>query len=76
MKFWEDCLLICLDNKANVPVGEPGKPQATGVWDHNHSLAPFSGPILSALDHDLHLAGIIPSVVFVLDVQSNLDYPN
>ena len=25
-------------------------------------------PILSALDHDVHLAGIVPSVAFALDV--------
>ena len=56
-----------------MPVGEPGKPQATGVRDHNHSLAPLDGPgpVLSAMDHDFHLAGIIPSVAFVLDIPDN-----
>ena len=71
VKFREHCLMICLDDKANVPVGEPGKPQATGVRGHNRSLAPVSGLILSALDYDFHLAGIIPSVVFVFDVPSS-----
>ena len=32
------------------------------------SLAPVDGPVLSALDHDFHLAGIIPSVTFILDI--------
>ena len=71
VKFREYCLMICLDDKANVPVGEPGRPQATGVWGHNHSLASLEGPNLSALDHDFHLAGIVPSVAFVLDLPGN-----
>ena len=29
IKFRDNCLMICLDDKATVPVGEPGKPQAT-----------------------------------------------
>ena len=71
VKFKEHSLMICLDDKANVPVGEPGKPQATGVRGHNRSLAPVDGPILGALDHDFHLAGIIPSVAFILDIPSD-----
>ena len=69
VKFREHCLMICLDDKANVPVGEPGKPQATGVRGHNRSSVPVSCPILPALDHDFHLAGIIPSVVLFLMYQ-------
>ena len=68
VKFQEYCLMVCLDDKATVPVGEPGKPQATGVRGHNCSLAPVHGSILSALDHDFHLAGVVPSVAFVLDI--------
>ena len=55
VKFRENCLMICLDDKATVPLGEPGKPQATGVRGHNRSLAPLNGPVLSAMDHDFHL---------------------
>lgn len=61
--------MICLDEKATVPVEEPGRPQAMEVCGHNHSLAPVDGPLLSAMDHDFHLAGIIPSVAFILDIQ-------
>ena len=71
VKFREYCLMICLDDKANVPVGEPGRPQATGVRGHNRSLASLEGPNLSALDHDFHLVGIVPSVAFVLDIPGN-----
>ena len=44
--------MICLDDKATVLVGEPGKPQATRVHGRNCSLAPVDGPLLSAMDHD------------------------
>ena len=74
VKFQENCLMICLVDKANVPVGEPGKPQATGVRGHNRSLAPVDGPVVSALDHDFHFAGIVPSVAFVMHLpHSTLD---
>ena len=63
--------MITFDDKANIPVGESGKPQATGRRGRNHSCAPVSGPILSALDHDFHWAGVIPFVAFVLDIPSS-----
>ena len=66
VKHQKYCLMISLDDKATVPVGEPEQPQSTGVRGHNQSLALVDGPALSALDHDFHLAGIIPSVPFVL----------
>ena len=40
VKFREHCLMIYFDDKANVPVGKLGKPQATVVRGHNRSLAP------------------------------------
>ena len=45
VKFREYCLMIYLDDKANMPVEEPGRPQATGVQGHNRSLASLEGPI-------------------------------
>ena len=42
--------MVCLDDKVTVPVGEPGKPQATGVRGHNRSLSPVDGPLLWAMD--------------------------
>ena len=63
--------MICLYDKATVPVREQGKPQATGICGHNCSLSPVDGPVLSAKDRDFHLAGVIPSVAFVLDIPDN-----
>ena len=37
---------------------------STGVRGHNHSLVIGTSSNLQALDHDLHVAGIIPSLAF------------
>ena len=59
--------MICVDDKAVVPIGEPDKPISTGVHAHNKSLT-LSGMQLGALDHDFHIFGIVPSVLFHVDV--------
>lgn len=62
---------MSVDDKAIVPVGEPNAPVSTGVRGHNRSLVPVGGPQLSALDHDFHLHGIVPSVAFCVDIPDN-----
>ena len=43
--------------------------QLLGVHGDNRWLVPlFTGPLVLAPDHDFHLNGILPSVVFVMDV--------
>ena len=54
--YREHALLLWEDDKAIVPLGEPGKPVGTGVHSHNKSLASVEGPTVSALDHDHHVA--------------------
>lgn len=63
VKWRDHSRMICLDDKAIVPVGEPNNPISTGVRPHNRSLA-LHGASLSALDHDFHVCGIVPSVLF------------
>lgn len=59
--FIEHTLLFSVDDKAIVPVGEPGNPISTGVRGHHRTLvfAASSAPLLAALDHDFHLFGIV-----------------
>ena len=59
--------MICVDDKAVVPIVEPDKPISTGVHAHNKSLT-LSGMQLGALDHDFHIFGIVPSFLFHVDV--------
>lgn len=62
--------LICLDDKSVVPVGEPGNPVASGVRAHNKSLV-LTGVNIAALDHDFHIHGAIPSVLFNIDIPTS-----
>ena len=68
----EDVRLFCLDDKAIVPVGEPNHPVSTGVRAHNRVLAPIDMPI-QALDHDFHIAGLVPSVALSCNIPNNPD---
>ena len=44
-----------VDDKAIIPVGEPGLPVSTGVRGHNRCIVLAEGPGPSALDHDFHV---------------------
>ena len=55
-----DTIMICMDDKAVVPVGDPGMPLSTGVRPHNRVLAPTEGPELVAMDHDFCINGLVP----------------
>ena len=61
-------LFLSVDDKAIVPVGEPENPISTGIRGHHCSLvsASSSGPVLSALDHDFHLFGIVHLVALAI----------
>ena len=61
-------MLVSVDDKSIIPVGEPSCPVSTGVRGHNRSLVPLHGPQLEALDHDFHVHGIVPSVAFIINV--------
>lgn len=55
--------MICLDDKAVVPVGEPHCPISTNARPYNRAMISV-GVIFSALDHGSHINGDIPSVLF------------
>ena len=61
-------LLLSVDDKFIVPVGEPDCPVSTGVRGHNRSLVPLEGSRVVALDHDFHNHGIVPSVAFAIEI--------
>ena len=64
----EICRYVSIDDKAIIPVGDPGCPLSSGVRGHNRSLVALDGPQLLALDHDFHVHGIVPSVAFFVDI--------
>ena len=67
LKYKSRVGMISVDDKAIIPVGEPGLPVSTGVRGHNRSLV-SAGHELAALDHDFHVSGLVPSVVLVVDL--------
>ena len=52
--------MVRMDDKAVVPVGDPGMPLSTGVRPHDRVLAPREGPELVAMDHDFCINGLVP----------------
>ena len=51
---------VSLDDIAVIP-----EPASCGVRGHNRSIVLAEGPKLSALDHDFHVYGIVPSVYVI-----------
>ena len=58
-----DIFVLFMDDKAKIPVGEPGEPVSTGVRGR-HSIAPSTTELI-ALDHDMTGKGSISSTVFM-----------
>ena len=59
---------VSVDDKAIIPVGEPGLPVSSSVRGHNRSIVLADGPSPTALNHDFHVHGIVPSVLFALRI--------
>ncbi|WAR07374.1 hypothetical protein MAR_017332 [Mya arenaria] len=66
-KFRNYSVFQSLDDMAIIPVGEPSHAVSTGVRIHHGGLVSASGQTI-AMDHDFHIAGVIPSVCFVIDI--------
>ena len=62
VKFHDNVVMVCGDDKAVIPVGEPDHAVSSGVRAHNRSLRANDNTVLGALDHDWKLAGIVAAV--------------
>lgn len=68
---WRDwAVVLFVDDKAIIPIGEPELPVSTGVRPHNKSLA-VEGTAHRALDHDYHKCGAVASVILDADIPEN-----
>ena len=67
VKWRDHCEVQSLDDKAIIPVGEPEHPVSTGVRSHHGGLVSADQKIV-ALDHDFHVAGLVPSVCFRINI--------
>ena len=64
-----DTVVFCCDDKAKVPIGEPGAPIFTGVRGKK-TIAP-SCTTLAALDHDISKCSLTPSVYLQCHIPSS-----
>ena len=62
VKFHDKVVMVCADDKAVIPVGEPDHAVSSGVRAHNWSLRANDNTVLGALDHNWKLAGIVISI--------------
>ena len=64
--------IIFLDDKAVVPVGNPGLPVSTNVRRHNKSLDLAKNATLAEADHDWNVCGIVSSVALCSEIPDNI----
>ena len=69
-RFNTETLMLSMDDKCCVPVGEPGQPQSNGVRPQQRSLRLVSVANMT-LDHDFHIAGAVPSVWVIIDISKD-----
>ena len=67
----EDCLLICLDDKYRLKVGEPGYPVA--VAERGRRVIVSLEEQFEVGDHDFTRFSIIPSVIFSIDIPDSIE---
>ena len=67
----DKAVLLCCDDKAKVPFGEPGKAVSTAVRGKK-SIVPTSSKLV-AMDHDMNKGSLTPSVVLQCKVPESTD---
>lgn len=65
-----DCRLVCMDDKAKVPVGEPGTPEA--ATSHNRKALTRENIVNESADHNYHTSNLTPSVDFIVDIPDDV----
>lgn len=74
MKNWcvqnrANCLLLCMDDKAKVAVGNPGTPEAATT--HNRRALTTNSITLESSDHNYHSVNLTPSVTLICDTPTS-----
>lgn len=64
-------VFLCCDDKAKVPVGDPGSAVSTGVRGKK-TLAPTTTTLVS-LDHDMTKSSLTPSVILQCNIPDHAD---
>lgn len=72
VKWREHTMMQCLDDKAIIPIGEPGKPTTVYSRIHNPGLVCGNTSPLLSLNHDFHICGLVPSVCLLVDIPNDI----
>ena len=70
MLLKEHCSFICLDDKHKVKIGEPDFPVASA--ERGRRVPVSYEEVFTAGDHDFTKFGIIPSVIFIVDIPDEI----
>ena len=68
----DHCLFVSVDDKHKVSVGEPDCPVASA--EHGRRVPVRSDEVFAVADHDFTKFGLIPSVVFIIDVPQEISH--
>ena len=66
----EHCLFVCLDDKHQMKVGEPGYPVASA--ERGRRMMVNKGSVFELGGHDFTKYSLIPSVAFLIDVPADV----
>lgn len=72
VKWKDQALMQCLDDKAIIPVGDPKKPLPAVGRTHGGGLVAGNNNNLLCADHDYHTCGIVPSVCLMVDIPNDV----
>lgn len=64
-------VMVCCDDKAKIPIGEPGFALSTGVRG-KRTIVPTSSTLVAA-DHDMTKSSLTPSVILKCKIPDNAD---
>lgn len=71
MKLRDECLLICIDDKHRLKVGEPGFPVAAA--ERGRRVIVSLNEVFQVGDHDFTRFSIIPCVIFQIDIPNSIE---
>jgi hypothetical protein len=70
--MWQkNCEMLCVDDKAIIPFGEPCHSSGTCNRSRHPSIAPVSGPAIAATDHDYRISRLVPSAMLIPDIPAS-----
>ena len=71
VKLKEYCLMVCIDDKHRLKVGEPGFSVAAA--ERGKKVLVRAGTTMEVGDHDFTKFSVVPSVALVVDIPDKID---